>query len=83
REEWEKRGGVYHGSLGTAAKNNWFTVRSCELMGLPVTEEELKNCKDFAMYKDCYVDFCISIGNGKRVRPCLPVFYRQQAIQSD
>ena len=53
REAWEQRGAIYHGSIGNAAKESWFTVRNCELMGVPVTDEELQNCKDFAMYKDC------------------------------
>lgn len=80
KEQWEKRGGVYRGSLGTAAKSGWYTIRSCELMGEPITEDELKNCNDFAMFKDCYQDYCIRVDNGtfrgKYVRPCLPVFYR-------
>ncbi len=71
KAEWEERGGVYHGSLGTAAKQGWYTVRNCELKGVPVTETEFKNCKDFAMFKDCYTENCI-----KGKRPCLPVFYR-------
>ena len=73
KAEWEQRGGVYHGSLGTAAKQGWYTVRNCELKGVPVTETEFKNCKDFAMFKDCYMENCI-----KGKRPCLPVFYRGQ-----
>lgn len=68
---WEQRGGIYHGSLGTAAKSGWYTVRVCALKGVPVTEEEFKNCKDFAMFKDCYMENCIN-----RRRPCLPAFYR-------
>lgn len=77
RTAWEQRGGTYHGSLGPAAKAGWFTVRECERMGAPVTETELKNCKDFAMFKDCYTDYCLE-ENGKRVRPCLPVFFREK-----
>lgn len=72
---WEQRGGIYHGSLGTAAKSGWYTVRVCERKGVPVTEEEFKNCKDFAMFKDCYTEYCLK-ENGKQFRPCLPVFYR-------
>ena len=56
KDEWTQRGGVYHDSLGNAAKEGWYTVRNCELMGLPITDEEFKNCKDFAMYKDCYAE---------------------------
>ena len=56
RETWEQRGAVYHGSIGNAAKESWFTVRNCELMGVPITDEEFQSCKDFAMYKDCYED---------------------------
>ena len=47
-------------------------------MGLPVTDEELQNCKDFAMYKDCYDEHCLKDSTGKKVRPCLPVFYRDK-----
>lgn len=78
KEAWEQGGGVYHGSLGNAAKESWFTVRSCELMGIPVTAEEFKNCKDFAMYKDCYDEHCLKDNSGKKVRPCLPVFFRNK-----
>lgn len=77
KNAWEQRGGIYLGSLGTAAKSGWYTVRSCELMGKPVSEEEFKSCKNFAMFKDCYQEYCI-IENGKDVRPCLPVFFREK-----
>lgn len=77
RTAWEQRGGVYRGSLGPAAKAGWYTVRECARMGVPVTETEFNNCKDFAMFKDCYTDYCLE-ENGKRVRPCLPVFYREK-----
>lgn len=78
REAWEQRGGGYHGSVGNAAQESWYTVRTCEMMGIPVTDEELQGCKDFAMYKDCYDEYCLKDGAGKRVRPCLPVFYRNK-----
>lgn len=74
---WEQRGGTYHGTLGNAFKESWYTVRRCKLMGLPVTEEEFKTCKDFAMFQDCYAENCIVI-DGKQKRPCLPVFYRDK-----
>lgn len=77
RTAWEQRGGIYRGSLGTAAKSGWYTVRSCELMQQPVTAEEFAACKNFAMYKDCYDEYCIK-ENSKKVRPCLPVFYREK-----
>jgi len=77
KEAWEQRGAVYHGSLGAAAKESWYTVRNCELMGLPVTEEEFSACKNFAMYQDCYAENCIVV-DGKQKRPCLPVFYRDK-----
>lgn len=78
REFWEQCGAVYHGSLGTAAKEGWYTVRNCELMGVPVSNEEFQSCKDFAMYKDCYDEYCLKDSIGKKVRPCLPVFYRSK-----
>ena len=83
REEWEKRGGIYHGTISQARKEGYCTVRCCELLGEPVTDEELKECKDFAMYKGVYAEYMICIDTGKKVCPCLPVFYREQAIQSD
>lgn len=78
KEAWEQRGGTYHGWLGQAARDEYFTVRECERMGLPVREAEFRSCKDFAMFGTCYADNCIDIGNGKKVRPCLPVFYRNK-----
>lgn len=76
KEQWEQRGGIYRGSIGTAARTGYYTVRGCERLGFPVSDEEFKTCNDFAMFVDCYVEFCI---NGKR--PCLPVFYRNvQAV---
>lgn len=56
KEAWEQRGGTYHGWLGHAAREeSYFTVRQCGRMGVPVTEEEFKQCKDFALYGDCYM----------------------------
>lgn len=71
KEQWEERGGIYRGSIGTAARTGFYTVRACERLGFPVSDEEFKTCNDFAMFVDCYMKFCI-----ERKRPCLPVFYR-------
>ena len=83
REAWEQRGAGYHGSIGNAAKESWYTVRNCEIMGVPVTDEELQSCKDFAMYKDCYDEYCLKNSAGKKVRPCLPVFYADTLRRND
>ncbi len=77
KEAWEQRGGIYHDSLGNAAKEGWYTVRNCEIMGVPVTDEEFQNCKNFAMFKDCYAENLLVIDGKNRV-PCLPVFYRDK-----
>lgn len=77
KDEWEQRGGTYHGSLGNAAKEGWYTVRNCERMGLPVTETEFQSCEDFAMYKDCYAENYIVVDRKQKV-PCLPVFFRDK-----
>ena len=77
KDQWEQRGGIYRGSLGTAARTGFYTVRACVKLGFPVSDEEFKTCNDFAMFVDCYMEFCIG-----RKRPCLPVFYRNvQAAQ--
>lgn len=76
---WEQRGGIYHGSVREASQDSYFTVRTCELMGLPVTGNEFRDCKDFAMYKLCYAENFILEGGKSRI-PCLPVFYRDKKI---
>lgn len=52
-------------------------MRACENMGKPVSEEERRAAKDFAIFKSCYAHNCIKVGD-KKVRPCLPVFYRKK-----
>ncbi len=79
KEAWEQRGGKYHGSLREAAQDGYFTVRTCELMGLSVTDEEFNACNDFAMFKDSYAENFIVVDGKSRV-PCLPVFYRDKSI---
>ena len=74
---WEARGGIYHDTVGRATKNGWYTVRVCERMGLPATDEEFQNCKDFAMFAACYAENFI-VEDGKQKVPCLPVFYRDK-----
>ncbi|MFI3205607.1 MAG: hypothetical protein R3Y33_00020 [Clostridia bacterium] len=54
KDQWLERGGVYHGSLGEASRQNYFTARCCEKMGKPVTDEEFAKCIHFAMFRDCY-----------------------------
>lgn len=76
REEWLERGGVYHGTLGEASNNDYYTARVCENLQQAVTDEEMKLCKDFAMFQTCYADNCLG-AKPNRKRPCLPVFYRQ------
>lgn len=75
--QWILRGGVYRGTIGEATKAGYHTIRACENMGRPVTEEERKEVKDFAMFKTCYAHNCIKVGD-KKVRPCVPVFYREK-----
>lgn len=75
KDEFLALGAEYLGSLGKAAKQGYYTARSCECMGVPVTDDEWAHIEHFAMYKDCYDDLCL-LRHGARVRPCLPVFYR-------
>jgi len=76
KEQWELRGGVFRGTVSAAARACYYTVRGCERLGMPVTEDELNRCNDFAIFQGCYMEFCID-----RKRPCLPVFYRN--VQAD
>lgn len=75
RSQWVLRGGIYRGTISEAAQAGYYTIRACENMGKPVSEEERRAAKDFAMFKSCYAHHCIKVGD-KKVRPCLPVFYR-------
>ena len=76
KADWLARGGVYHGTLRAAASEGYYTVRSCEKIGQPVTADEFANCKDFAMFQGCYTENAIYDKNFILQCPCLPVFYR-------
>ena len=76
REQWQKKGGIYHGTISQASKEGYYTVRRCELMGEPVSSDEFQRCKDYAMFKGVYVENMIQITPSVKVCPCLPVFYR-------
>lgn len=73
RASWIERGGIYHGSISEAAKQNYFTAWKCERLKQPVTADEFANVKDFAMFKGCYMENILPDGT----RPCIPVFYRE------
>lgn len=73
RTSWIERGGIYHGSITEAAKQNYFTAWKCERLKQPITAEELAAAKDFAMFKGCYMENILPDGT----RPCIPVFYRE------
>ena len=75
RDEWLSRGGTFRGTITQAKKGGFFTVRKCEKIGKPVSEEEFRSAKNFAMMAGCYMDFCLKRGR-KNVRPCIPVFFR-------
>lgn len=75
RAELEARGMTFIGALSMAAKQGWKSTRACEKAGRPVTPDELQAADHFAMMADCYTDLCLE-REGKRVRPCIPVFFR-------
>lgn len=75
KDEWLKRGGIFHGQLWQAQEDGWFTARECERMGQPVSDEEFAKVMDFAMFGNCYASLCLQ-RERKKVRPCLPVFKR-------
>lgn len=76
RSEYEARGAQYMGTVGEAAKLGYYTPAGCDRLGAPVSESEFSDIKCFAMLKDCYQDQTIK-EDGRRKRPCLPVFYRE------
>lgn len=76
KDEFIARGCKYMGSIGMAAKSQYFTARICDKIGRPVSDDEWKNITHFAMFSSCYQTNCIALADGTRLRPCLPVFYR-------
>ena len=79
KEDYESRKVKYMGTVGAAAKQGYFTVAACERKGFPVSQDELQHIQYFAMLVDCYADQCITDEAGSKRRPCLPVFYREEA----
>lgn len=79
KEAYTESGAVYMGSVGAAAKQGYRTIAACERLGVPVSNEELQQIKCFAMMVDCYQDQCIIDEVGCKRRPCIPVFYREEA----
>lgn len=74
RSQMEEAGMVYMGTLTMAAKAGYFTHRACDKMGRPVgADEEPDHC---AVMADCPLDLCLIDEDGNRVRPCLPVYFR-------
>lgn len=76
KSEWAARKATYRGGIFEAKQNGYFTIRFCEKIGKPVSEEELQNADNFAMMKGCYMRHCLN-RDGKMVRPCIPVFHRE------
>ncbi|MEA5142803.1 MAG: hypothetical protein VB023_04395 [Oscillibacter sp.] len=83
KEEYERAGAAYLGTLGSAAKAGYYTVAGCGQIGLPVTDAELMQVKYFAMFADCYSDQCLLLPDGSRRRPCLPVFFRPKKYEKN
>lgn len=77
KSEWLARGGISHGTKSQAYNSGWFTVRWCEILGQPVTEDEFANVKDFCIYVGCYQKYFVK-HNGIKQLPCLPVFFREK-----
>ena len=79
REAYEAAGTVFLGSVRAAAEQGYFTPAACARKQLPVTDHEWANIAHFAMLTDCYADQCIVGQTGEKRRPCLPVFFREEA----
>lgn len=76
-DEVKKRGYVLVGSTGEAGRQGYVTIRQINSMGTLVLPEEIASCHTYAMIKSCPVDFCIKDADGRRLRPCIPVFQRE------
>ena len=74
---WLALGGIYQGTIGQASQKGYYTVRMCEKLGKPVSNEEMQNCKNFALFQDCYTQYMIYDSEFVLRCPCLPVFLRQ------
>lgn len=81
REQWEQRGGTYQGGVLEASQKGYLTVKACKKLGQPVSAEEMESCQNYAMFKGCYMEFCI--GDKGRTRPYLPVFFRNTQEQEE
>lgn len=81
--EVRRRGYTLLGSTGTAAHAGYLTIRQIENKGTVITPSEIANCTTYAMMKMCPTDFCIYGDNGKRVRPCIPVFRTKEANHAE
>ncbi len=79
REEWFSCGATFQGTISQAKSNSYFTVRYCEKIGQPVTDDEMSKANNFAEMSSCYMHHCLE-RNGVKVRPCIPVFYRKRQM---
>lgn len=75
KDQFAATGATYRGTLGEAARAGYYTARACEKMGQSVTDAEWADIQNFGMMMDCSVTYCLPV-NGKRRRPCVPVFWR-------
>ncbi len=76
RDEWLARKATFRGTLSQASKSHYLTARVCENIGQPVSDEEMSSADNFAEMSTCYMQFCLE-RDGKKVRPNILVFYRE------
>lgn len=79
-DEVKSRGYILVGSAGEAGRQGYLTIRQINNMGTLVFPEEIASCHTYAMIKSCPVDFCIKDADGRRMRPCIPVFQREKHL---
>lgn len=73
-DDVKKRGYTLVGSASKASRQGYLTILQINSMGTLVLPEKIASCHTYAMIKSCPVDCCIKDADGRRVRPCIPVF---------
>lgn len=59
-----------------AKESGYYTSGFCERNKTPVTDKEFSDITHYVYWGNCYSDVLIFDSEGKRRKPCVPVFFR-------